>query len=419
MAVNTITFGGVNSATYGIYISGEGVFNAPVRDAEMISIPGRNGSFLLDNGRYENIEVTYPAFNTATDMATFISNIDAFRNAIASQKGYQRLEDSFHTDEYRMASFIGGLEVNPVLYNDHTSQFEIVFNCKPQRFLKSGESERTVSRNSTVSNPTLFDSHPLLKFNSSGADGTVSLGSQTLTVKSAYVGTTSLDLTRTSTTVSGYIYADTVTINNTGVYNSGDAITFGGAKLNIRWRYSAAGVRYVELSSSNGLTLDTRSYGSNNFIVGLKATDATFTAGTSSTITKTAGITFTDSNNTDHTVTVTLELVYNGSTSVVVRWKTTSVTNLTVIQAATGWAVNSHGYTGTVNSTKNNLQNVDIYIDLDIGEAYSIDGSNNVVSLNNYVNIGGELPTLPPGNTTVTYPTSISNFKMTPRWFKV
>ena len=34
---NSITFGGVNSADYGIYISGEGVFNAPKRDVEMIN----------------------------------------------------------------------------------------------------------------------------------------------------------------------------------------------------------------------------------------------------------------------------------------------------------------------------------------------------------------------------------------------
>ena len=118
MAVNSITFGGVNSADFGIYISGEGVFNAPKRDVEMIKIPGRNGEFALDNGRFENIEVTYPAFNfEPDDYDTFMQNLSDFRNAICAQRGYQRLTDTFHPDEYRMATYIGGLEIKPVKYS--------------------------------------------------------------------------------------------------------------------------------------------------------------------------------------------------------------------------------------------------------------------------------------------------------------
>lgn len=415
MAVNTITFGGVNSSSYGIYISGEGVFNAPVRDAEVISIPGRNGSFLLDNGRYENIEVRYPAFNTATDKATFIANIDGFRNAIASQKGYQRLEDTFHADEYRMASFIGGLEINPILYNDHTSQFEIVFNCKPQRFLKTGETATSYARNSTISNSTLFDSHPLLQFNSSGSDGTISLGTQTLTVKSALVGVTPLNLTSASTTISGYTLADIVTINNTSSYNSGDTITFSGAEATFKFKRlnSADNIAYTNATGFNSPTIVNTTRESS---VTLKATDMpTFTAGTSATHTKTATITVrTSFNQVIETATITLDIIYNGSNTITVRWQLPSFSNLS-LKTATDNAI----YSGTVDSSKNTLQNVTIYIDLDIGEAYSIDSNNNVVSLNNFVNIGGELPTLPPGNTTITYSTSISNFKITPRWYKI
>lgn len=144
MAVNSITFGGVNSADFGIYISGEGVFNAPKRDVEMITIPGRNGAFALDNGRFENIEVTYPAFNfEPNDYDTFAQRLSDFRNAICAQRGYQRLEDTFHPDEYRMAAYIGGLDIKPIKYNT-ASEFDIVFDCKPQRWLKDGETAVTM-----------------------------------------------------------------------------------------------------------------------------------------------------------------------------------------------------------------------------------------------------------------------------------
>lgn len=143
--LNYIVFGGVDSRDYGIYISGEGVFNAPERDVEVVNIPGKDGDLLIDRGRFLNIQVTYPGFNFEPDLSTFAERLRAFRAALASQAGYQRLEDSFHPDEFRLASFRDGLDVNPVMYNT-ASTFDIVFDCKPQRFLKSGEEEITIGQ---------------------------------------------------------------------------------------------------------------------------------------------------------------------------------------------------------------------------------------------------------------------------------
>lgn len=143
---NYFQFGDIKSSDYGIYISGEGLFNAPARDVEAVSVPGKNGDLIIDHGRFENINVTYPAFNKEADYATFRTKVSNLRNALASQTGYQRLTDTFHPDEYRMATFKDGLDVNPFLYNDHASKMDITFNCKPQRFLTSGEEEMTFTQ---------------------------------------------------------------------------------------------------------------------------------------------------------------------------------------------------------------------------------------------------------------------------------
>lgn len=140
MADHKLIFGGADSSTYGIYISGEGVFNAPERAVEMISIPGRNGAIALDQGRFENIEVTYPAFNYEQGMSDFSSNLAGLRSALCSKSGYQRLTDTIHPDEFRLGVYRSGLEVTPVKYNT-ASDFNITFDCKPQRFLTSGETE--------------------------------------------------------------------------------------------------------------------------------------------------------------------------------------------------------------------------------------------------------------------------------------
>lgn len=138
----SLEFDGESSRTYGVYITGAAVYNAPTRDVEMIAIPGRNGAFALDRGRFENITVTYPAgifADTETDFAKAISD---FRNFLCSRSGYCRLTDEYNPNEYRLAVYKSGLEVEPALLR--AGEFEIVFECKPQRWLTSGESAVTV-----------------------------------------------------------------------------------------------------------------------------------------------------------------------------------------------------------------------------------------------------------------------------------
>ena len=101
MIFNNLNFAGVNSIDYGIYITGEAVYNVPERSVEFVSIAGRDGDLILDNGHFENIEVTYPAGCFGVDQTSFADKVRAFRNAIASKKGYQRLTDSYNPNEYR------------------------------------------------------------------------------------------------------------------------------------------------------------------------------------------------------------------------------------------------------------------------------------------------------------------------------
>ena len=58
------------------------------------------------------------------------------------------------------------------------------------------------------------------------------------------------------------------------------------------------------------------------------------------------------------------------------------------------------------------------YIDCDLGECYQmIDGV--PVSLNKYIALGSDLPQLQPGANTITYDGTITEVKVTPRWWKL
>lgn len=406
-----IEFGGIKSSEYGVYISGEGVFNAPEKDVEIIDIPGRDGAYILDHGNYKNIQVTYPAFNQEASMEEFIAAIDNFRNAISSLSGYQRLMDSFHPDEYRMAAFVSGLEVKPILYNDSTARITITFNCKPQRLLTSGEAHVSVANGDVITNPTLFDAHPLIKFNSNGNDGTINLGSKQIKVLNAILGRVNLGLDVSGSRTAIQTWQDVITVQNAGSFNAGDDLWFNGGKVIFTFDYRPVNVEVI--SQGTGMKASWQR-GSNNLELSLNNLE--FPAGTDTTYSDSCSIKVRASNAPllEETKTFTATTSYSRDGVLTVTWEggDYSFGRYAYVQGASN-------YTGYGDSTKNSLEDVDIYIDLDIGEAYSIDSDDNAVSLNNFINLGSELPVLPSGSTTITYSNTISSVEITPRWWRV
>jgi len=217
---NYLTFAGFQSNTYGVWISGEGTYDAPERDVEFISIPGLSGDLAIDNNRFNNITVTYPAFISKR----FDSRFDVFKAAMLSKRGYQVLTDTYHPDEYRLAVFTGPMEPETGPYNKAGS-FDIEFNCKPQRYLFSGDVTQTFTAASgTITNPTMYASKPLIRVYGAG---TVGVGSMSMTISSNPFSYIDIDSERQScyngasnagqyVTLSGLSYP-TLAAGNTGI----------------------------------------------------------------------------------------------------------------------------------------------------------------------------------------------------------
>ena len=170
--LNHLTFDGVDSSSFGVFISGDGVFDAPARRGEMISIPGRNGSLFMDEGVFENITVEYPAFIGTSYKEIFRTKLGDLRSALTSRGNYKRLTDTYHPDEFRLGVYRSGLEVDPKVIT-RAGNFTLKFDCKPQRFLVSGEIPHIFTVNGTIINPTLFASSPIIKVM---GNGTVAIG---------------------------------------------------------------------------------------------------------------------------------------------------------------------------------------------------------------------------------------------------
>ena len=402
MAVNSITFGNVNSADYGIYISGEGVFDAPKRAVEMVNIPGRNGALAIDQGYYENIVVTYPAHNYEPEMSDFKERLSDFRNALASQVGYQRLSDTFHPNEYRMAVFDEGLDINPIKYNT-ASRFDIKFDCKPQRFLTSGETETTVSSGGTLTNPTQYESSPLLKVE---GYGNISFNDHNISIENIVLGNV---LLRESAQLEQNINF------NGDLVNTGDKVTLKSVSAPVYYWNDIMWIgEFAKTTTENNVTCSGFS-GTPSVVQGVYAY-VQFNVGDIQMTYGTAGDLITHyvariqlGNSQQIYVAYRLKITYDGAENISISWAIENDPYSTYIAGSFG---DVRG-----NSTVSALGHP-TYIDCDLGECYMYKNGE-LVSLNGVISLGSDLPTLASGENEVTFDNTITEVKVTPRWWKL
>lgn len=173
--IHYLTFAGKSSRDFGVFISGAKTFGSGERDITQVSVPGRNGDLVFDNGRWKNVKVIYEAYI----VRDFRENYNAFNAWLMSQKGYARLEDTYQPGIYRTAFFSAGLNAEPVIRLG-VGAFTVEFNAKPQKFLRVGEAPMTFTAAGVIYNPTLFDAQPLIRCN--GQSGTVTVNGKKVTI---------------------------------------------------------------------------------------------------------------------------------------------------------------------------------------------------------------------------------------------
>ena len=406
---NSITFGGVNSADFGIYISGEGVFNAPQRDVEMIEIPGRNGEFALDNGRFKNIEVSYPAFNfEPDDYDSFVQNLSDFRNAICSLRGYQRLTDTFHPDEYREAVYIGGLEIKPIKYNT-ASEFTIVFDCKPQRWLTSGETKVAVTSGGTLTNPTLFESSPLLEIE---GYGTIEFNGYEIEIDNTDLGEVVV--------YPRYLPAANTTITiDTQYLNQGDSIYFGKGNDDLYFGYEFGSSTYKTYAGTvssqvNVKTASVKNYSSYGLQFKMTPDTGTgFVYGTPRTINSSLVFYYTN-NNIQYPQTVNTSISYDGNDSITFSYTRTGTDSSYVHTSSNPFVCINKIYAFSTSP----IDIGTIYVDCDLGECY-LEESGTITPINQQVDLGSRLPTLASGTNEIVFDNTITELNIAPRWWKI
>lgn len=175
-------FNGNSSRDFGLYISGSGTFGAPKRKFEEFTVPGRNGVLKIDGGTFENVSLQYKC----AIVRDFAQNAAALRSWLLSPAGYCRLEDTYHPEEFRMAQYSSGVDFTDFTQLLRAASVTLTFDCKPQRFLKSGENP--IYNPVKIYNPTAFPAKPIIKFKMTAASGSVAVGECNIALAGMTIG---------------------------------------------------------------------------------------------------------------------------------------------------------------------------------------------------------------------------------------
>ena len=195
MLNETFYLDGIDARSVGIQLQEPIQFSEAVPISKAQTIPGRNGDLIWETGSYENRSGSASCFCLQKDVEKSISSAGRF---LTSKKGYRRLETSDDPDHYWMARIENSPRIEQRLRT--LAPFEITFDCKPQRFIKSGEHPVEFFSEGYLHNGYGQIALPFITIHGSGS-GSLTIGDCSVEVKS----------------IDGLLYLDSETQN---AYNS-------------------------------------------------------------------------------------------------------------------------------------------------------------------------------------------------------
>lgn len=165
--------GDVSSQHVGIALQGAPRFSAPQPRVDVVSVPGRNGDLVFHDGSYENVECEIDCFVLHHQVYDALAAVNGWVNA----QRYQKLSFDGDPNAYRLARTVNGAEVAARLRL--LNPFTIKLDCKPQRFLVSGDTPVTFAASGVLDNPGV-GGLPLIRVY--GTSGTVRINDALITI---------------------------------------------------------------------------------------------------------------------------------------------------------------------------------------------------------------------------------------------
>ena len=345
-----------------------------------------------------------------------------------SQNTYIYIRDSRFTD---VESFVAAMGDTKIIYErssptspitlDTSTTISVVDGDNYFRPFASYGSNETPSMEivyrqspALITNPTNFESSPLVEIN---GYGTIGFNGYEIELDNAVMGDIVLDEPRTTNSQLLMKYFDRVLLNNgdTITLNGGSIVGFFNQTCTPTVSFSIVSATNSDSRFSTSLERIDPSNPYMSYYITTSFEGIQFTAGTSSTITNETTLTV-NHNGTTETLVFPVTVKYtayalSSSSYIEVRGGYVNFTNYSYSTSRQSW----NGITAY--STVSLLGNP-TYVDCDLGEAYMIKNGS-YVSLNQYIDLGSDLPKLASGTNEITFDNTITSLDITPRWWKL
>lgn len=182
----------------GIQLQGPVTFSSAAPKLSTISVPGRNGDLHFYEGSFSNVMGEVSCFVLQKIRAN--EALNAITKWTLLYPGYHRLEVSDEPEHFREARVISGPENE--MRAHILAPFRLSFDCKPQKFLKSGQRAIHLQQSGQVLRNPGFTSLPLLIVHGSGP-ATLSVGDIVVQFSKDFGGSITLDC-ETQNAYNGY-----------------------------------------------------------------------------------------------------------------------------------------------------------------------------------------------------------------------
>ena len=420
MGVNYFVFGDVDSRDYDIEVFFKDIDHTPKRVYEIIEVPGRNGAIYIDQNRYEDVPVAYDC--VALDDA----DRKSFTSALASQTGYRRLQDNFNSTEFYNAVFDGDIDPHVTAERDQ-STFTVYFTRSPQRYLTDGETAVSVDDGDTLTNPTLFEAHPLLEVEGYGQ---IVLNGYDIRIEDEPVG--EIELVPAQSGGISYLgdYRE-----NMVLLEDGDDMILDSFQLELTVKLSSfSGNPYKRIRNANfsRTASNLPNYiGVDTVTVSNQEVKKIIKYGAQSFVKQSTAVETVDSCKLE----ISLEdaggtaTTYNYTFDILVKLQgagTSQGKGHLAIQRTNPSSIPSNYYSvrpsisasAFVGISTQSVLGDPTYIDCEIGEAYKEIGSQ-IFPLNRYIDLGSKLPELSAGDNEIEINGNITSLVIVPRWWEV
>ena len=220
------TYKGVRSDEMHLRVENSLGFDSPARDVDLVSVPGRDGDLVMDNGRFESVVRSFACRLEAPDGGDVEAVIARIHDWLGTDVRYHDFTWAGDRDFVYRAMVEGSMASQRVLARYARST--INFRLHPVKYLVSSLNERQVASGANVVNPYHVAARPVIRVVGSG-NVRINIGQQVLDLRNVDRGITVDCETQTVTSFNGEFTEFDKMFSPFPVLNPGNnSITFSG-----------------------------------------------------------------------------------------------------------------------------------------------------------------------------------------------